>query len=96
MSLRFSSVEEILKLINEIPLSDREKLLAAAVKELPIDARSRVMGLSDTGVTLVTGSFVSLNSEVAVNIQNSDSNFDPETLIKALIDYHRSRHQNNS
>mgnify|MGYP000117176035 CR=1 FL=1 len=88
--VRFNSVEEILKLITEIPLEEREKLLSSAIKSLPIDARSRVIGLSDSGLTVVTGSFVSLNSEVAINIQNSNSSFDPQAVINALIEWRKS------
>ena len=89
--VRFNSVEEILKLISEIPLPDRESLLSSAIKSLPVDSRSRVIGLSDSGLTVVTGSFVSLNSEVAVNIQNSNSTFDPQAVINALIEWKRSQ-----
>jgi hypothetical protein len=87
--MRFCAVEEIERLINEIPLDQREKLLANIIKSLPIESRSRVLGFSDGGLTIITGSVVSLNSEVTVNIQNSND-FDPEALIKALIDYRRS------
>ncbi len=85
--MRFSAVEEIERLINEIPLDQRERLLANIIKSFPIDSRSRVLGFADGGLTVVTGSFVSLNSEVAVNIQNSNGGFDAEALIKALLDY---------
>jgi hypothetical protein len=90
-NVRFNSVEEILKLIAEIPLDQREKLLSNAIKSLPVESRSRVIGLSDSGLTVVTGSFVSLNSEVAVNIQNSNSSFDPQVIISALLDWKRSQ-----
>ncbi len=90
-AFRFNGVEEILRLISEMPLDKREKLLSSAIKELPVDARSRVIGLADSGLTVVTGSFVSLNSEVAVNIQNSNSSFDPQSVINALIDWKRSK-----
>lgn len=89
--VRFNSVEQILKLIDEIPLKDREQLLSSAIKNLPVDNRSRVLGLADTGLTVVTGSFVNLNSEVAVNIQNSNSTFDPQAVINALIEWKRDR-----
>ncbi|MEG4327908.1 hypothetical protein [Microcoleus sp. herbarium5] len=89
--VRFNSVEQILKLIDEIPLKDREQLLSNAIKNLPVDSRSRVLGLADTGLTVVTGSFVSLNSEVAINIQNSNSTFDPQNVINALIEWKRNQ-----
>lgn len=85
------AVQEIEKLINEIPLDEREKLLANVLRALPIESRSRVMGFSDSHLTIITGSFVSLNSEIAVNVQNNSDSFDPEALIKALIDYRRSK-----
>ncbi|MEK0184807.1 hypothetical protein [Microcoleus anatoxicus] len=88
--IRFNSVEEILKLIDEIPLKDREHLLSSAIKSLPVDSRSRVLGMSDSGLTVVTGSFVNLNSEIAINIQNSNSTFDPQAVINALIEWKRS------
>jgi len=88
--MRFIAVEEIERLINEIPLDQREKLLANIIKSLPVDSQSRVLGFADAGLTVITGSFVSLNSEVAVNIQNSNGGFDAEALIKALLDYRRS------
>lgn len=89
--VRFNSVEEILKLIDEIPIKDRENLLSSAIKSLPVDSRSRVLGMSDSGLTVVTGSFVSLNSEVAINIQNSNSTFDPQAVINALIEWKKSK-----
>ena len=82
-------MEEIERLINDIPLDQREKLLTNIIKSLPIESRSRVMGFGE-GLTIITGSFVSLNSEIAVNIQSRDS-FNPEALIKALMDYRRSK-----
>lgn len=88
--MRFNAVEEIERLINDIPLDQRERLLANIIKSLPIESRSRVLGFGD-GLTIITGSFVSLNSEIAVNVQNNSDSFDPEALIKALMDYRRSK-----
>jgi hypothetical protein len=91
ISVRFSAVEEIERLISDIPLDQREKLLANIIKSLPIESRSRVLGFVDGGgLAIITGSFVSLNSEIAVNIQNSNGGFDAEALVKALLDYRRS------
>ncbi len=39
VDIRFNSVEEILKLISEIPIEDREKLLSKAIKALPVESR---------------------------------------------------------
>ncbi len=50
--------------------------------------KKRVLGLNESGLTVITGSFVSLNSEVAINFQNT-SGFDPEALMKALVDFRK-------
>ncbi|MCD8489504.1 MAG: hypothetical protein LRZ84_22890 [Desertifilum sp.] len=85
-------ISEIERLILEMPDEDKERLLSSILQKLPVDMRSRVLGLTG-GLTVVTGSFVSLNSDIAVNVQSSNStNFDPETLIKALLEYrHRKQ-----
>jgi hypothetical protein len=72
-------------------LSQEEKkfLLAEQIKKLSDESRARVLGLSESGLTVVTGSFVSLNSDVAINIQNA-SGFDAETVFKALAEFRRS------
>lgn len=89
--VRFVAVDEVQRLILELPPEERDKMLAEVFKALPPESRSRVMGLSDSGLTVITGSFVSLNSDIAVNIQNSNSSFDPQALIKALLDYRHSQ-----
>jgi len=88
--VRFVSVDDIQRLILELPTDERDKMLAEVFRSLSPESRSRVLGLADSGLTVVTGSFVSLNSDVAVNIQNSNSSFDPQALIKALLDYRHS------
>jgi hypothetical protein len=88
---RFSSVEEVLRLINEMPLADRETLLGAAIKVLPVESRARILGLGDE-FTVITGSFVSFQSEVAVNVQNTNSTSDiADKLVAALIELRRSQ-----
>lgn len=85
--VRFNSVEQILRLINEIPLELREEILSAAIKDLPVDVRLRVLGLSD-----LTGNIVNLNSDISVYFQNSNGNngFEFDKLFNAIIDYKRS------
>lgn len=87
--IQFDQTQKIARMIAELPLDEREKVLARAFHDLPVEARSRVLGLSDSSLTVVTGEVVNLNREIAV-MQNSNSNFDPEALVKALIEY---RHQ---
>lgn len=91
--VRFNGVEEIERLINEIPLEQRINLLSAVIKAMPVDARSRLFGFSeDDDLIVVTGSIVNLNAEIAVNFQNSNGNgFDPNKLIGAILDWKRSQ-----
>lgn len=85
----FVGIEELDRLIDGLSDSDREELAARIFKKLSPEAKAKVMGLSDAGLTVITGSFVSLNSDIAVNIQNSNSAFDPEQLVKALIEFRK-------
>lgn len=89
--VQFVTTQDIQRLILDLPTEERDKMLAEVFRNLPPDSRSRILGLADAGLTVVTGSFVSLNSDVAVNIQNSNSSFDPQALIKALLDYRHSK-----
>lgn len=95
LEIKFVTLDEIARLVDELPLEEKEKLLAKKIKELPAESKSRVLGLSETGLTVVTGFFVSLNSDIAVNIQNSGGNagsgtLDPETLFRALTEFKKS------
>lgn len=85
----FIGVEELDRIIDGLSADDKEQLAAKIFQKLSPDAKSRVMGLADAGVTIITGSFVSLNSDISVNIQNTNSAFDPEALVKALIEYRK-------
>jgi len=87
MEVNFSGVEELDRLIEGLGAAEKEELAARVLKKLSPEARSRVLGLSQSGLTVVTGSFVSLNSDIAVNIQNSS--FNPEDLVKALLEYRK-------
>lgn len=91
MEINFIGVEELDRVIDGLSPQDKEELAAKLFKKLSAEARSRVIGLTDTGLTVVTGSFVSLNSEIAVNIQNSNGGFDAEAIVKALLEYRKSK-----
>lgn len=93
MEISFVGVDELDRVIDGLSPEDKEELAARLLKKLSPEARSRVLGLSDSGLTLVTGSFVSLNSEVAINIQNSNSTFDAEAVVKAMLEYKNSKKQ---
>lgn len=86
-NIKFVGIEELDRLISGLSSEDKEELASRLFKSLSTEARSRVLGLSNSGLTVVTGSFVNLNSEIAVNIQNSNSsNLDVEALFKALLE----------
>jgi len=87
MEVNFLGVEELDRLIEGLGAAEKEELAARVLKKLSLEARSRVLGLSQSGLTVITGSFVSLNSDIAVNIQNSS--FNPEDLVKALLEYRK-------
>jgi hypothetical protein len=87
MEINFVTVEELDRLIDGFSAEEKEELASRIFKKLSVQSRSRVIGLADSGLTIVTGSFVSLNSEIAVNIQNSNGGLNAEALVKALIEY---------
>lgn len=89
---KFVSLEDVRRMLEELPQDQKEALLAEQINKLSAQAKAKIMGLTDSGLTIVTGSFVNLNSDVAVNIQNA-SGFDIEQLFKAVIEYRRE--QNN-
>lgn len=80
-------LQELDRLIDGLDAADKEELAKRLLAKLDPEARSRAIGLG--GLTVVTGSFVSLNSEVAVNVQNSS--FDPEAIVRALLEYRSSK-----
>jgi hypothetical protein len=88
----FVDVKQLDRLIDGLSAEDKEELATLLFKKLDSQTRSRVIGLSDSGLTVVTGSFVSLNSEIAVNIQNSNSsNLDVEALFRALLENKKAK-----
>ncbi len=87
MEISFLGVDDLDRVIDGLSPEDKEELAARLLKKLSPEARSRVLGLSDSGLTVVTGSFISLNSDIAINIQNSNSStLDVEALFKALLE----------
>ncbi len=80
-------LQELDRLIDGLDAADKEELAKRLLAKLDPEARSRAIGLG--GLTVVTGSFVSLNSEVAINVQNSS--FDPEAIVRALLEYRSSK-----
>ena len=91
MEINFLGVEELRRMIDGLTAEEKEELAGQLFKKLSAEARSRIIGLGDSGLTLVTGSFVTLNSEVAINIQNSNSeNLDVEKIFTALVEWKKS------
>lgn len=72
VSFNYLGVEELDRIIDGLSPEDKEELASRIFKSLSPESRSRVMGLSGTGITFVSGSFVSIgsNSEIAINVQN--------------------------
>jgi hypothetical protein len=94
MEVSFLGVEELDRLIDGLSPEDKEELAARLLKKMSPEARSRVLGFEDSGFSVVSGSFVSLNAEVAINIQNnSNSNFDAEAVVRALLEYKDRKQQ---
>jgi hypothetical protein len=87
LEIKFLGLQELDRLIDGLDAADKEELAKRLLAKLDPEARSRAIGLG--GLTVVTGSFVSLNSEVAVNVQNSS--FDPEAIVRALLEYRSSK-----
>ena len=91
--IEFITIKQAERMLDELSPEELEELIKQKFKSLDPEAKKRVLGLSESGLTVVTGSFVSLNSEVAINFQNT-SGFDPETLMKAIAEFHKkSRNQ---
>ncbi|MBD2666689.1 hypothetical protein [Richelia sinica] len=91
----FVTSQDVRRMLEELSPQEREALLTEQIKNLSPETKLRVLGLSESGLTLVTGSFICLNSEVAINIQDT-SGFDPEKILEALVDYRRAQREKNS
>lgn len=90
--IKFVTLDDVKRMIDELPQDQKEALLAEQMRKLSAESKSRVLGLAESGITVITGSFVSLNSDVAVNIQNA-SGFEPEALFKALVDFRKGQRE---
>lgn len=86
--MKYVTLEDIRRMLEGLSQEEKEAMLAEQMKKLSSDAKARVIGLSESGLTIVTGSFVSLNSDIVVNIQNA-SGFEPEALFKALVEFRK-------
>ena len=89
-----SEIDNVRQLLSGLSVEEREAILALELLALPVESRAKVIGLSESGLTLVTGSLVSLNSDVAIILNTSG--FDPETVFQALADFCRRERDNNS
>jgi len=89
-----SEIDNVRQLLSGLSVEEKEAILAEQLRSLPVESRAKVIGLSESGLTLVTGSLVSLNSDVAIILNTSE--FDPETVFQALADFCRRERDNNS
>jgi hypothetical protein len=88
--IKFVSLDDVRRMLDSLSQEEKETLLSEQMKKLSIESKARVLGLSESGLTVITGSFVSLNSDVSINIQNA-SGFDAEAVFKALVDFRKSQ-----
>ncbi|RAM47961.1 MAG: hypothetical protein C6Y22_30550 [Hapalosiphonaceae cyanobacterium JJU2] len=92
--LSFVSSDDVRRYLNSLPLQQKEALLAEELRSLSAESRAKVLGLSNSGLTLLTGSVTCFNSDFAI-IQNTSA-FDPETVFKSLADFWQSETNKNS
>ncbi|OCQ92274.1 hypothetical protein BCD64_00095 [Nostoc sp. MBR 210] len=90
--IKFVTTEDVKEMLDGLSQQEKEAILAEQLKKLPHEAKLRVLGLSESGLTVITGSFVSLNSDIAINVQNS-SNLDPVQLMNALAEYRKAQRE---
>ena len=95
MQIEFVGIQELDRLIEGLSAEEQEELATRIFAKLSPEERARVIGLSNSNLAVVTGSVVTLNADIAVNIQNSDE-LDPESLVKALLEYNRRTRQSES
>lgn len=88
------SLDDVRRVLSVLPVPEKEVLLAEQLQALPAESRAKVLGLSGSGLTVVAGSLICLNSGVAI-IQNT-SEFDPETVFQALADFMKSEKNQHS
>lgn len=90
--IKYVSLNDVREMLDGLSKEEKEALLSEQMKKLSPESKARVLGLSESGLTVVTGSFVSLNSDIAVNIQTA-SGFEPEALLKALVEFRKSERE---
>ncbi|MCC5617866.1 hypothetical protein LC605_22835 [Nostoc sp. CHAB 5836] len=90
--IKYVSFDDVREMLDGLSQEEKEALLSEQMKKLSAEAKARVLGLSESGLTIVTGSFASLNSDVAINIQNA-SGFEPEALLKALVEFRKAERE---
>jgi hypothetical protein len=89
---KYVTLEDVRRMLDSLSQEEREATLAEQMKNLSAESKARVLGLSESGLTIVTGTVVSLNSDIAINIQNA-SGFKPEALLKALVDFRKAERE---
>jgi|GEM_PF-1886043 len=107
--IKYVSLDDVREMLDGLSKEEKEALLSEQMKKLSAEAKVRVLGLSESGLTIVTGSFVSLNSDIAINIAKSAtgenprgelcqnaSGFEPEALLKALVDFRKAERESKS
>lgn len=90
--IKYVTLNDVGRMLDGLSTEEKEVLLAEQMKKLSAESKAKILGLSESGLTIVTGSFVSLNSDVAINIQTT-SGFEPEALLKALVDFRKSERE---
>lgn len=58
--IKYVPLENIREMLDGLSQEEKEALLSEQMKKLSAESRARVLGLSESGLTIVTGSFVSL------------------------------------
>ena len=97
-----SEIDNVRQLLSGLSVEEKEAILAEQLRSrfacrrqsLPVESKAKVIGLAESGLTLVTGSLICLNSDVAIILNTSG--FDPETVFQALADFCRRERDNNS
>jgi hypothetical protein len=89
---KYVTLEDVRRMLDSLSQEEREAILAEQMKNLSAESKARVLGLSESGLTIVTGTVVSLNSDITINIQNA-SGFKPEALLKALVDFRKAERE---
>lgn len=90
--IKYVTLNDVGRMLDGLSTEEKEALLAEQMKKLSAESKAKVLGLSESGLTIVTGSFVSLNSDIAVNIQTT-SGFEPEALLKALVEFRKAERE---